>query len=207
MGVTRPCWWALSDPLSRAYHDTEWGRPVTDDRRLYEKLALEGFQAGLSWLTILRKRSAFRAAFAEFAPAAVARFDARDVRRLLADRGIVRHRAKIEAAITNARQVLALQREFGSFAAYVWAFAPRTSASPASRAAVPSATPASRALARDLRARGFRFVGPTTAYAFMQAMGLVNDHLRTCPLQPEIARARARLRVPRRARTRPARSA
>src|SRR5258706_5683299 len=123
MRDTQRCWWATSDPLYLTYHDEEWGRPTTDDRRLYEKLALEGFQAGLSWLTILRKRPRFRAAFADFDPAAVARFGTRDVRRLLEDAGIVRHRGKIEAAIANARHVLAVQREFGSFATYVWRFA------------------------------------------------------------------------------------
>ncbi|MBI3768072.1 MAG: DNA-3-methyladenine glycosylase I [Deltaproteobacteria bacterium] len=196
MRDARRCWWAESDPLYHAYHDEEWGRPLTDDHRLYEKLVLEGFQAGLSWLTILRKRPRFRAVFAAFDPEIVARFGARDVRRLLADRGIVRHRGKIEAAIENARRVLAVQREFGSFAAYVWGFAPDAGAGagPASRAQIPSETAASRALARDLKARGFRFVGPTTVYAFMQAMGLVNDHLRGCPARRAAAAARARLR-------------
>ncbi len=192
MREARRCWWATSDPLYLTYHDEEWGRPTTDDQRLYEKLALEGFQAGLSWLTILRKRPHFRAAFADFAPQVVARFGGRDVRRLLGDAGIVRHRGKIEAAIENARRVLEVQREFGSFAVYVWRFAPAERAAPTSRRAVASETEASRALARDLRARGFRFVGPTTAYAFMQAMGLVNDHLADCPARPGLERARAR---------------
>ena len=194
----RRCWWATSDPLYVAYHDHEWGRPATDDHRLYEKLALEGFQAGLSWLTILRKRPHFRAAFADFDPAAVARFGTRDVRRLLADAGIVRHRGKIEAAIANARHVVAAQREFGSFAAYVWRFAPPAADPPASRTAIASETEASRALARDLKTRGFRFVGPTTVYAFMQAMGLVNDHLASCPTRRavEVARARVMRRFP-----------
>jgi DNA-3-methyladenine glycosylase I len=194
MRDARRCWWAKSDPLYHAYHDDEWGRPVMDDRRLYEKLVLEGFQAGLSWLIILRKRPRFRAVFAEFDPELVARFGARDVRRLLADRGIVRHRGKIMAAIENARRVLAVQRELGSFAAYVWGFAPAVAAAPATRARIPSQTAASRALARDLKARGFRFVGPTTVYAFMQAMGLVNDHLRACPARRAVETDRARLR-------------
>jgi DNA-3-methyladenine glycosylase I len=196
MRDARRCWWAESDPLYHAYHDEEWGRPLMDDHRLYEKLVLEGFQAGLSWLTILRKRPRFRAVFAQFDPEIVAGFGARDVRRLLADRGIVRHRGKIEAAIENARRVLAVQREFGSFAAYVWGFAPDAGidAGPASRAQIPSETAASRAFARDLKARGFRFVGPTTVYAFMQAMGLVNDHLRGCPARRAAAAARTRLR-------------
>ena len=191
------CWWADKDPLYVAYHDDEWGRPVVDDRRLFEKLALEGFQSGLSWITILRKRPAFRAAFAGFDPAVVARYDGRDVRRLLRDAGIVRHRGKIEAAIANARAVLALQREMGSFAAYVWSFAPAPSrGGPAARGDIPSTTSASTALARDLKHRGFRFVGPTTVYAFMQAMGLVNDHLRTCPTRALAAAERRLLVVP-----------
>jgi DNA-3-methyladenine glycosylase I len=192
------CWWADSDPRYRVYHDREWGRPVVNDRRLFEKLALEGFQAGLSWLTILRKRPRFRAAFADFDPARVARFHAQDVRRLLRDPGIVRHRGKIEAAIANAQRVLAVRAEFGSFAAYIWSFEPDPAPAPASRTAVPSATAASRALAADLKARGFRFVGPTIVYAFMQAMGLVNDHLAGCAHRPAIERARAELRRPRR---------
>jgi DNA-3-methyladenine glycosylase I len=198
MRDTQRCWWATSDPLYLAYHDDEWGRPTTDDRRLYEKLALEGFQAGLSWLTILRKRPHFRAAFADFDPAAVARFGARDVRRLLEDAGIVRHRGKIEAAIANARHVLAMQREFGSFAAYVWRFASAATAAPASRRAIASETEVSRALARDLKTRGFRFVGPTTVYAFMQAVGLVNDHLASCRTRRavEVARVRVLRRFP-----------
>jgi DNA-3-methyladenine glycosylase I len=196
MGESRRCWWANSDARYHAYHDDEWGRPVVDDRRLYEKLTLEGFQAGLSWLTILRKRRNFRAAFARFHPARVAAYGARDVRRLMNDAGIVRHRGKIEAAIVNARRVLAVQQEFGSFAAYVWSFAPPPSGAPRNRAAIPTATTESRALARDLKARGFRFVGPTTVYAFMQSMGLVNDHLCGCPAWRAAATARTRLRIP-----------
>jgi DNA-3-methyladenine glycosylase I len=179
-GVTR-CWWATSDPLYVAYHDDEWGRPVADDVRLFEKLVLEGFQSGLSWLTILRKRDNFRRAFRDFDPARVARFGARDVARLLGDAGIVRHRGKIEAAIQNAKAVREVQRERGSFASHVWSFAPpRSAGAPRSRAAIPAVTDASIALARDLKRRGFCFVGPTTVYAFMQAMGLVNDHLAGC---------------------------
>jgi len=180
-GVSR-CWWATSDPLYVTYHDDEWGRPVTSDVRLFEKLVLEGFQSGLSWLTILRKRESFRRAFRGFDPARVARFGAIDVRRLLGDVGIVRHRGKIEAAIANARAVAAVREEAGSFARYVWSFAPSPRATPAprSRAMVPAATAVSESLAADLRRRGFRFVGPTTVYAFMQAMGLVNDHVVGC---------------------------
>jgi DNA-3-methyladenine glycosylase I len=193
MRASRRCWWATSDPLYVTYHDDEWGQPTTDDHRLFEKIALEGFQAGLSWLTILRKRPRFREAFADFDPTRVARFGARDVRRLLADAGIVRHRGKIEAAIANAQAVLALQREFGSFARYVWSFAPPTTTAPRSRRSVASQTDASRALSRDLKLRGFRFVGPTTVYAFMQAMGLVNDHLADCPTRRLVESARARV--------------
>jgi DNA-3-methyladenine glycosylase I len=178
------CWWAGSDPLYIRYHDEEWGRPVIDDTRLFEKICLEGFQAGLSWLTILRKRDAFRRAFAGFEPARVARFSARDVDRLAADASIVRHRGKITAAIHNARCALDLQAEYGSFAAYVWRWRP----SAASRPRIITAdvlrgmatTPESIALSTDLRRRGWRFVGPTTIYAFMQAMGLVNDHVADC---------------------------
>jgi len=178
----RRCWWAGTDPLYRRYHDREWGRPVRRDRRLYEKLVLEGFQAGLAWITILRKRERFRVAFHGFEPVVVAGFGARDVRRLLADAGIVRHRGKIEAAIHNARRVLEVRRDHGSFSRYVWSFAPppRSGPGPRSRRAIPATTPAARALAADLRRRGFRFVGPTTVYAFMQAMGMVNDHVAGC---------------------------
>jgi DNA-3-methyladenine glycosylase I len=196
-GVAR-CWWATSDPLYVAYHDKEWGRPVDDDARLFEKLVLEGFQSGLSWLTILRKRENFRRAFQGFAPERVARFGARDVRRLLGDAGIVRHRGKIEAAIQNAGAVRAVRAEFGSLAAYVWRFAPARRATPAPRArqAVPAVTDASIALARDLHQRGFCFVGPTTVYAFMQAMGLVNDHVLGCASRAACERSRRAFRVP-----------
>jgi DNA-3-methyladenine glycosylase I len=196
-GVTR-CWWATSDPLYVAYHDDEWGRPVADDVRLFEKLVLEGFQSGLSWLTILRKREHFRRAFRGFVPDKVARFGERDVTRLLGDAGIVRHRGKIEAAIANAKAVRGVQRDVGSFAGYVWSFAParRVVSAPTSRATVQATTEASIALAADLRMRGFRFVGPTTVYAFMQAMGLVNDHLIGCASRTACARARRAFRVP-----------
>jgi DNA-3-methyladenine glycosylase I len=196
-GVTR-CWWATSDPLYVAYHDDEWGRPVGDDTRLYEKLVLEGFQSGLSWLTILRKRENFRRAFHGFAPERVVRFGVRDVRRLLGDAGIVRHRGKIEAAIQNAGAVREVQREFGSLAGYVWRFAPAKGSTPAPRGreSIPAVTEVSVALARDLRQRGFRFVGPTTVYAFMQAMGLVNDHLVGCSSRLACDRARRSFRVP-----------
>ena len=190
------CGWALSTPEYVAYHDTEWGFPVGDDRRLFEKLCLEGFQAGLSWITILRKREAFRRAFANFDPARVARFGARDVTRLLADPGIVRHRGKIESAIHNAGRALELIDERGSLAAYVWSFVPAAEERPerVTRQALRAMTqtPTSVALSKDLKRRGWTFVGPTTVYAFMQAMGLVNDHLDGCTIRRAAQAARRR---------------
>lgn len=190
---TRRCWWCGEDELYRDYHDQEWGFPVTDDRRLFEKLCLEGFQAGLSWLTILRKRENFREAFDGFGIATVAEYDASDVERLMGDAGIVRHRQKIEAAINNARCALEVIEEFGSLADFVWQFAPDDDERPArvTRQAVAemATTPASKRLAKELKARGFKFVGPTTAYAFMQAMGLVNDHLEGCDFRRQVERA------------------
>src|SRR5437867_1814169 len=174
-GVTR-CWWPGEDPLYLRYHDDEWGSPVTDDRRLFEKICLEGFQAGLSWLTILRKRPQFRSAFAEFDIDRVAGFGARDTARLLNDAGIVRHRGKIESTINNARRAAAVRDEFGSLAAYFWRWEPDPRARPRrlTRRALMQLgrTPESIALSKDLKARGWTFVGPTTVYAFMQAMGL-----------------------------------
>jgi DNA-3-methyladenine glycosylase I len=192
------CSWASSDPLYVAYHDDEWGRPVADDARLFEKLVLEGFQSGLSWLTILRKREGFRRAFRGFDIARVARFGARDVARLLGDAAIVRHRGKIEAAIDNARAALPIAREHGSLAAYLWRFAPAPTRGrgPRTLKAVPVTTPAAIALASDLKKRGFRFVGPTTVYAFMQAMGMVNDHVVGCDRRAACETARRRFRVP-----------
>ncbi len=172
----RRCWWAVGDPLLCAYHDDEWGRPERDETRLFEKLCLEGFQAGLSWVTILRKRDRFREAFAGFDPEALARFGAADVERLMADPGIVRNRAKIEATIANARAML----DVGSFDDLVWSYAPPPGPAPRALDDIPAQTPESRALSKDLKRRGFRFVGPTTVYAFMQAMGLVNDHVADC---------------------------
>ncbi|MHB1569158.1 MAG: DNA-3-methyladenine glycosylase I [Solirubrobacteraceae bacterium] len=196
-GVGR-CWWADSAPEYRAYHDTEWGFPVADDVRLFEKLSLEGFQAGLSWLTILRKREAFRRAFAGFEPAAVAAFGDRQVTALLADAGIVRHRGKIEAVINNARRAVELIEAEGSLASYVWRFEPpaRRDALAREELAGLAATAESKALARDLKARGWRFVGPTTVYAFMQAMGLVNDHLAGCDARAKVQAARSRFTRP-----------
>jgi DNA-3-methyladenine glycosylase I len=177
---TRRCWWCGDDPLYVEYHDTEWGVPVTDDVRLFEKLSLEGFQAGLSWLTILRKRPAFREAFAGFDPERVAAFGDADVARLLVDARIVRNRAKIEATIHNARRYLELTDSSQTLSELVWGHAPERTPAPRSRGDVPSVSPESRALARELKRRGWRFVGPTTAYAFMEAMGLVDDHLAGC---------------------------
>jgi DNA-3-methyladenine glycosylase I len=193
-GVAR-CWWGAGDALYRPYHDTEWGRPVADDRRLFEKLSLEGFMSGLSWLTILRKRENFRAAFAGFEIATVADFGTDDVERLLADAGIVRHRGKIEAVINNARRCLDLADEFGSFAAYAWSYEPDASARPATldheALMAMSTSPESVAMSKDLRRRGWSFVGPTTVYSFMQSMGIVNDHLVGCFARPEIEAERA----------------
>ena len=176
----------MSAPDYIEYHDTEWGLPVADDRTLFEKVSLEGFQSGLSWLTILRKRDNFRAAFAGFEPAAVAEFTEQDVERLLGDAGIVRHRGKIESTINNAGRVLEVQDELGSFAALVWSFEPD-----ATEAVMEPITPESTALAKEMKRRGFSFVGPTTAYAFMQAMGLVNDHLEGCFARDEVEKERA----------------
>jgi len=176
------CGWAGSDPLYLEYHDTEWGVPEHEDRVLFEFLLLEGFQAGLSWLTILRKREAFRRAFAGFAPERVARFGARESARLMADASIVRNRAKIAAAAQNARSFLAVQEECGSFSEYVWGFVGGRPIVNRFRtlSEIPPETGASRALSKDLRSRGFNFVGPTICYAFMQATGMVNDHLLSC---------------------------
>ena len=172
------CWWGAGSPEYVRYHDEEWGVPERSDRALYEKLCLEAFQSGLSWLTILRKRPAFRAAFAGFEIAAVARFGAADVERLMDDAGIVRNRAKIEAAIANAEAAAAID----DLAGLIWSYAPDPDRRPAPRtlADLPAVTPESTALAKELKRRGFRFIGPTTAYALMQACGLVNDHLEGC---------------------------
>ncbi len=198
-GVVR-CAWAGSDPLYLRYHDREWGFPVAGERRLLEKICLEGFQSGLSWLTILRKRPAFRAAFRGFDASALARFGRRDVVRLLRDAGIVRHRGKIEAAIGNARAAREMAAATGSLAAFVWSFEPRPGDRPRRitwRALEGmTTTTASTALSRALRAHGFRFVGPTTCYAFMQAMGLVNDHLEGCAIRPRVEAVRRRFRRP-----------
>ena len=182
--------WPTTDPLYVAYHDGEWGRPVTDERGLYERLCLEGFQSGLSWLTILRKRENFRLAFANFDPDAVARFGERDVKRLLADAGIVRHRGKIEATIANARGVLELREAGTPLEELVWSFAPTKYSTPQTTADWFTQTAESQALSKRLKAAGFRFVGPTTVWAAMQACGIVNDHLATCWVRDEVERAR-----------------
>jgi DNA-3-methyladenine glycosylase I len=197
-GLSR-CWWAGSDPLYLRYHDEEWGRPITDDSRLFEKICLEGFQAGLSWLTILRKRDAFRQSFVGFDIDRVARFGPREVDRLLADSDIVRHRGKIESAINNARRAKALVDEYGSLAAYVWQWEPVPEARPRRviRAALVGTTPESTALSKDLKRRGWTFVGPTTMYAFMQAVGLVNDHVDGCASRGAVETARRRVKRPR----------
>ena len=196
-GVVR-CWWPGTDPLYLRYHDREWGRPVKAEARLLEKLCLEGFQAGLSWLTILRKRDAFRAGFARFDPERVAAFGARDVARLLEDASIVRHRGKIESTVNNARRALELRAD-GGLPAYAWSFEPqaRRPRLTHARLMTMATTEASAAMSRDLKARGWTFVGPTTVYAFMQAMGLVNDHLEGCAMREECERDRAAFRRPR----------
>jgi len=189
---TLRCSWCAGHDDYVAYHDTEWGFPVGDDRRLFEKLCLEGFQSGLSWLTILRKREAFRRTFAGFDFEKVARFGPRQVERMLGDAAIVRHRGKIESTIGNSRRALALIDEFGSIAAYVWAYEPDRTAKPGRVSIAPEAV----ALSKDLKKRGFTFVGPTTVYAFMQAMGLVNDHAVGCVARARADKARRAFRRP-----------
>ncbi|MGH2711667.1 MAG: DNA-3-methyladenine glycosylase I [Actinomycetota bacterium] len=194
------CWWSRDDDLYRRYHDDEWGRPSKDDTRLFEKLSLEGFMAGLSWLTILRKRENFRKAFKGFEIEAVARFGSRSVDRLLADVGIVRHRGKIEATINNARRCVDLSDEFGSLATYVWQFEPDARSRPKriSHTVLMTMTtsPEAKEMSKDLRKRGWSFVGPTTVYSFMEAMGLVNDHLEACDLREEAEKERRAFRRP-----------
>ncbi len=192
-GLTR-CWWAGRDPLYVGYHDEEWGRPVPNDRLLFEKICLEGFQAGLSWLTILRKRENFRAAFDGFDIEAVSCFGDRDVKRLLKDAGIVRHQGKIRSTINNAARALALADEFGSLASYFWQYEPPRESRPKrmtySALMKLTTTPESTAMSKDLKRRGWSFVGPTTCYAFMQAMGMVNDHIEGCHARVSCTEAR-----------------
>ena len=196
-GVAR-CWWGASTLDYRAYHDTEWGFPVDDDIRLFEKLCLESFQSGLSWLTILRKREAFRRAFKGFDFERVARFRSRDIERLMSDASIVRNRAKIDATINNARRAVELVEAEGSLAHYVWGFEPDGRPERLDRAALAELgrSPESTALAKELKRRGWSFVGPTTAYAFMQAMGLVNDHLIGCAAGDAVAKQRKLFKRP-----------
>jgi DNA-3-methyladenine glycosylase I len=191
------CPWAGNDQLYRHYHDREWGRPVISDTRLFEKICLEGFQSGLSWITILRKRERFREVFHGFDIARVATMDEADIENLLQDTGIIRHRGKISATINNAARALELQSEFGSLAAYFWRFETRPEHRPDDLGwealRLVAQTDASRALSKDLRKRGFKFVGPTTCYAFMQAMGLVNDHIEGCFCRGEVEAERQAL--------------
>ncbi|MFC5519630.1 DNA-3-methyladenine glycosylase I [Polaromonas jejuensis] len=198
---TTRCAWCQATPLYRHYHDTEWGFPVADERRLFEKICLEGFQAGLSWLTILNKREAFRSAFANFDAEQVARFDTHDVKRLVGDAGIVRHAGKIASTINNAQRVIELRREFGSLGAFVWRLEPDAASRPAritpDALKAMTGSPASVALSKDLKKRGWTFVGPTTMYAFMQAMGLVNDHLEGCASRQAALAARKAFKPPR----------
>ncbi|AJY46152.1 DNA-3-methyladenine glycosylase I [Martelella endophytica] len=191
------CFWHGNLPDYLRYHDEEWGRPVTSDFRLFEKLCLEGFQSGLSWLTILRKRENFRAAFDGFDYHKVATYTGADVERLLGNAGIIRHRGKIEASINNAGRAIEMEREFGSLAAYFWGHEPRPDERPSvltlEALRTNTTTPVSVRISKDLKKRGWKFVGPTTVYAFMQAMGLVNDHIEGCCCRDEVERLRAEL--------------
>lgn len=183
------CVWCASDPMYIQYHDTEWGRPVTDDTKIYEKLCLEGFQAGLSWLTILRKRESFRRAFKEFDPVKVARFNEKNIIKLMDNAGIVRNRAKIEATIGNAKATLKVQDQLGSLSQLIWSFAPsKPGKIPRKFGDLPASTPESQALSKELLKRGFKFVGPTTMYAAMQSLGLVNDHFAKCDVRSIITK-------------------
>jgi DNA-3-methyladenine glycosylase I len=186
---TARCWWGAEPEIYRVYHDEEWGRPTTEDHLLFEKVCLEGFQAGLSWLTILRKRENFREAFGRFDPEVVASYRDDDVTRLLTDEGIVRHEGKIRSTVNNARRALELMDEQGSLSTYFWSWAPEETPPPAE---IPATTETSEALSKDLKKRGWTFVGPTTVYAFMQAMGLVNDHLGGCDFREVASEGRPR---------------
>lgn len=198
-GVVR-CWWGAGTEAYSVYHDEEWGRPTDDDRWIFEKLCLEGFQAGLSWLTILNKRENFRKAFANFEVEKIARFNSRSVARLLKDQGIVRHRGKIESTINNAKRALEMREEFGSLAAFVWRFEPPANSRPKTMTRADlsklAKTPESTQLSKDLKKRGWSFVGPTTMYAFMQAAGIVNDHMSDCSAQSLCDKERNAFRRP-----------
>ena len=194
---TRRCWWCAGDPLHIRYHDQEWGRPNLDDRHLFEHFCLEGFQAGLSWITILRKRVNFREAFADFDIEAVARFNKRSVERMLRNEGIIRHRGKIQSAINNARRALELIDDHGSIAAYLWQFEPtRSPRRRVTRGTLPVTSPESTALSKDLKKLGWSFVGPTGMYALMQAIGLINDHVATCDTRLIVEEQRRTLKRP-----------
>ena len=192
------CKWCQASPEYRRYHDEEWGFPVTDDRRLFEKICLEGFQSGLSWLTILNKREGFRKAFANFEADEIVRFGDKDIERLVADAAIVRHRGKIVSTINNAQRVLELRQEFGSLAAYAWRHEPAADTRPhvPQTGVVLGPSAEAVAMSKDLKKRGWSFVGPTTVYAFMQAMGLVNDHYEHCHARDKAAKARKKLKKP-----------
>ncbi len=195
-GVRR-CWWGAGDPLYRQYHDQEWGRPNLDDRHLFEHICLEGFQAGLSWITILRKRVNFREAFADFDIEAVARFNTRSVERMLRNAGIIRHRGKIQSAINNAKRALELIDDHGSIAAYLWQFEPtHAPGRRVTRSTLPVTSPESIALSKGLKGLGWSFVGPTGMYALMQAIGLINDHVTTCDTRLIIEKQRRSLKRP-----------
>lgn len=195
-GIIR-CWWAGTHEAHHSYHDQEWGFPADNDRQLFEKLCLEGFQSGLSWLTILLKRERFREVFHQFDYHKVASMGDDDIERLVQDKGIVRHRGKIAATISNAKQAVLLEREFGGLRDYFWTFTPKVSERPTSVTFDSikdlSQSPASRAMSKDLKKRGWKFVGPTTCYAFMQSVGIVNDHLEGCPVRVEVAQATSRV--------------
>lgn len=193
------CGWAGNEPLYLDYHDREWGRPVVSDTRLFEKICLEGFQSGLAWITILRKRENFRKAFEGFDIDRIAAMGETDIERLLQDAGIVRHRGKIASTINNAKRAQDLRKEFGSLAAYFWGFEPKPVKGAVVLGEIPAHTEVSKALSKDLRKRGWSFVGPTTVYAFMQAMGLVNDHIDGCFCRAEVEAERASLQRPVRA--------
>ena len=192
----RRCRWCGDDELYVSYHDGEWGHAVTDDIRLFEKICLEGFQAGLSWITILRKRENFRAGFDGFDFIKVQHYSEKDVQRLLGDAGIIRHRGKIEATIHNAQRAIEMVEEFGSLAKYFWGWEPEVGSQVRSMADIPATTDISKALSKDLKKRGWKFVGPTTCYAFMQAMGLVNDHLQACTSHQTVEDKRQSLKRP-----------
>ena len=198
-GIKR-CWWGSDHEDYQRYHDEEWGRPVADDFRLFEKICLEGFQSGLSWLVILRKHENFRKAFAGFDFHKVAHFDDRDLARLLQDEGIVRNRGKIEATINNARRALEVVHEFGSLGAYIWQWEPNSPEPHSVKGdyahPIPSVTRTSQAFSKDLKNRGWKFFGPTTAYAFMQAMGMVNDHMVGCAFRTEVEVLRNKFKRP-----------